>query len=411
VATAHYPGGLHAEYGMQELWGGTQLLSLARELKLPLEPGEPALSSVMIDGKLTAFTQDSTPAYLDELFSKEEQGAWTRWTARAQKLRAALERQSLPNAEMEDLQNRSFADWVKAEGLPHRVEEFARLTIECELATDWEHFSAASGLSEFGVFLEDTPNYRIQGGNDRLIQGLVAATPGPKTLSATVLSVERSQDKSGAVRARVSYLQGGRVQTLEAEKVVVAVPFFRLHQIAFTPPLSLDKWQGILTLDRGGYTVVHLMVDEGAAALAQVHGKSPFPVLSDGPLGVIYGVVDEAPGQKSQVFSLLVHGLPAQAFHMAPREQKLGEIRQALDALWPGFSAHVHEGYVYSYHPAAVAVWPPGRSPFDGPARALREPEMGVYLAGDWTVSAHGSGAVDSAFRAAEAVARDLKHP
>ncbi len=410
VATAHYAGGLHSEYGMQEVWAGTALHSLGRELKLPLEePPEPALSSVIVDGKLYPFIQESSAAYLDALFSPEERKAWATFLDRARSLASEIGRQGLKSAQVRDLEDRSFGNWVHEQKLPRKVEEFARLTIECELAADWESFSAVSGLLEFAIFLDDAPNYRVQGGNDRLIAALVGAISGPKTLSATVMAVARERTADGSVRARVSYLRDGRMESVEAERVVLAVPFFRVHQIDITPPLSEEKWQGIHTLGRGGYTVVHLIVDDGVRRLTSVDGKSPFPILTDGPLGVIYGVVDEVPSSPNQVFSLLVNGLPADAFHMIPRERKLTEIRQRLDALWPGLSGHIRESYVYTYHPAAVAVWPPGRSPIDGPAQALREPELGLYLAGDWTVSAHATGAVESGMRVAAAIAHELQ--
>jgi monoamine oxidase len=410
VATAHYAGDLHAEYGMQEIWAGTSQLSLARDLKVPLvEPAESAFSSVIIDGRLHPFVQGTNDAFLDSLFSKDERTAFDDWLGRARALRKVVQSEGLKNSEVEDLQNRSFGDWVRERKLPRKVEEFIRLTIECELAADWESFSGVIGLLEFGVFLDQADNYRVQGGNIRLIEALTNAIGGPKTLSATVLAVRREQRADGSIHARVTYMRAGQVETIEAERVVLAVPFFRLHQIDVTPPLSADKWQGIYTLGRGGYTVVHLIVDKGTRKLTEVEGKSPFPILTDGPLGVIYGVVDETPSsQPREVFSLLVNGLPAHAFHMIPREEKLREIRAKLDALWPGFSTHIQESYVYTYHPAAVAVWPPGRSPIDEPAQAIREPEMGLYLAGDWTVSAHATGAVESGLRVAGQIASDL---
>jgi monoamine oxidase len=294
--------------------------------------------------------------------------------------------------------------------LPPPVADWIRLTLECELGTDWRHFSALAGLLELGAFLGDgEPCYHVRGGNGRLIAALAAAPGGTKLLSATVTAVERWRTPDGATRARVSYLRGDHAASVEGDRVVLAVPFFRLHQIRFEPPLSDDKWQAILTLDRGQYTVVHLLVDRDAQATWLVNGQSPFPVLTDGPLGVVYGVMhDSPPSQPLQVFSLLVHGSAAAAFHMVPRDVKLREIRAALDRLWPGLSAHVRGAEVWSYHPAAIPVWPPGRSPLDGPARSLREPELGLYLAGDYTLGAHSSAAAESGQAAAARISDEL---
>jgi monoamine oxidase len=231
----------------------------------------------------------------------------------------------------------------------------------------------------------------------------------PETLSATVLRIDRVKGKGGQIAARVRYVKGGQVHTVEGERVVLAVPYWRVHQIAIDPPLSAEKWQGIFTLQRGGYTVVHMLVDREARKLWEVDGVSPFPILSDGPLGVIYGVMQESPpAAPYEVFILLVYGLPAHAFHMIPRDTKLAEIKKELDKLWPGLSSHFHGEYVYGYHPASIAVWPPGRSPIDERSQKMREPELGLYLAGDWTVSGHSTGAVESGIGVAQKLAKEL---
>jgi monoamine oxidase len=211
---------------------------------------------------------------------------------------------------------------------------------------------------------------------------------------------------------RVSYLRNQRLETVEADRVILAVPFVRLHQIRIVPPLSDQKWRAIASLNRGQYTVVHLLVDQDARKLWTVRGQSPFPVLTDGPLGVVYGVTHDSPAsQPLEVFSLLIHGAAAEAFHMVPRETKLREVLAALDELWPGLSSHVRSSQVFTYHPAAIPVWPPGRSPLDARGRSLQEPELGLALAGDYTVSAHSNGAAQSGQTAAARIIQDLKTP
>jgi monoamine oxidase len=312
--------------------------------------------------------------------------------------------------ELDALRNASFSDWIGTLALPGRVSEWIRLTLECELATDWSGFSALNGLVEFGFFLGPGElNYRVRGGNARLMAALAEAIPGRKTLLATVTAIERWRTPDGQTRARVSYLRNQRLETVEAERVILAVPFFRIHQIRIDPPLSQEKWKAIITLDRGQYTVVHLLMDKGARNKWLVQGHSPFPVLTDGPLGVVYGVGNESPAsQPLEVFSLLIHGAAAGAFHMIPREVKLREVLTALDGLWPGLSAHVRSSEVFTYHPAAIPVWPPGRWQLDVGGRGLREPEMGLTLAGDYTLGAHSNGAAESGLDAAAGIIQEL---
>jgi len=407
VATARYGDDLYGEYGMQEMWADNPLIEISRELGVALdEKVEEPYSSLVLDGKLYPFVQDTVEAFFASFLSAEERRALERWKAQAEAQRQVLRSRGAQAPELAALKDQSFADWVGTFGLPKRVEAWIRITIECELGTDWRSFSGAIGLDEFRFFLgRGQPNYHVRGGNGRLVAALVAAIRGPKHLSSTVTSIERTP--SG--RLRVGYFSQQEARASEAERVVVAVPFWRLHQIRFDPPLSPEKSPALSSLKRGQYTVVHLLVDQSARALWQVGDASPFPVLTDGTLGVVYGVMHPSPATVPlEVFSLLVHGEAAAEFHMVPRETKLAEIDEALDHLWPGLSRSVRARHVYSYHPAALPVWRPGRAPDDAQGRALRTPEGGVHLIGDYTVSGHANGAAESGLAVAASIAREL---
>jgi monoamine oxidase len=411
VATADYGGGLKAEYGLQEMWSDNPLLSTVRELGIPLDenPGK-SYSSVIIDGKLYPYFRTAKEAFFDTLMPPPDKARLLSWLDQAERLRARALSEGLSAPEVRSLQDLSFSAWVESAKLPRNAAELLRLLIECEVGTTWQGVSALFGLLEFGPFLgEGELAYHVRGGNSRLIEGLLGAIHGEKLRSATVLRIERFARPDGQITVRVDYERDHRIRTLTAERVVVAVPFWRLHQIEMLPPLSADKWQAISSLSRGQYTVVHLLMKKDAEKLWLIHGESPFALLTDGPLGVVYGTFGAAPTlPATEVFSLLIHGASAAAFHMVPRELRLAEIDGNLDALWPGFSQYVQASYVFSYHPGAVPVWPPGRSPLDEPSSKLREPELGLYLAGDYLYDAHSDGAAKSALRVAEQIGAAL---
>jgi monoamine oxidase len=224
-----------------------------------------------------------------------------------------------------------------------------------------------------------------------------------------VVRIERQEHEDGRILSRIVYQRNRRVQALEFERVVLAVPFWRLHQIEMVPPLSDEKWQAVMSLGRGQYTVVHMIMPKAARSLWLQGGRTPFALLTDGALGVVYGVPSEAPeSSPTEAFSLLVHGQAAAAFHMVPRELRLREIHAELDKKWPGFASQIAASYVYTYHPGAIPVWPPGRSPLDDSAEKLRQPELGLYLAGDYLYNAHSDGAARSGMHAAERLAAEL---
>jgi monoamine oxidase len=408
VQTAYYDGGLHAEYGLQEVWADNPLYDIMKELGVPVDSeAEPPFSSMVLDGKLYPFVQDTNDAYFASMMTPAEVKQLKDWMTTAKALRATALTTGVASAEIAKLQNMTFAQWIGSFKMNKRVNDWIRLTIECELATSWDIFSAVVGLTEFGVFLGDgEPNYQVLGGNTKLIEAL-ANSAGPRSITKSAL-VQRVDRKDGKVT--VSYIKAGRLHTLAAEQVVVAVPPWRLHQIHFEPPLAKKKWQGITTLMRGSYTVVHMVVNKNHRRLTYVDGESPFAVLTDGVLGVIYGVQSEAPPESpNEVFAFLVHGNAAYSFHMQAREAKIKEMLDAMDKLWPGFSKLVVTSYVYTYHPGAITVWPVGRSPLDDKQLALRTPEDGLSLAGDYLWSGHSDGAGRSAIDVAAAIATDMK--
>jgi monoamine oxidase len=413
VVTADYGPGLHAEAGLQEVWADSPLMALAQELKVPLErDGGAAYSSVILDGKLHPSVHPTSAAFLASLFDDAERAAYRRWLGEAERLYQLAEREGLRAPAVAELQRQSFAAWVERAGLPRRVAAFIRLGLECEVAADWQQVSALAGLLDFKIFFgEGLASYHARGGNGRLVEALVRALRGPLLPSATVVRVERRADDRGRPRVRVYYRRGHALYSVDAERAVLAVPFFRLHQILIDPPLPPERWQAIRSLGRGQYVVVHLLIDRRASALWTVGGRSSLPVLSDGRLGVIYGVVGgtQEPGPPLLVFSLLIHGGWAQAFHMQPHEAKVREVVADLERLWPGFAGHVRSSHVYTYHPGAIAVFGPGRSPLDAAAQRLREPDRGVYLVGDWTIGTHSDGAARSALDAAARIAAEIR--
>lgn len=406
IGTAHYPQGLEAEYGMQEIWEKSPLIGIIKELGLTLEASDDPFSSLLIDDHLYAFTEDTREEYFQKLFTPAERKAFDATIAELESCYTEATTKGL-TPKMLKLQNMSFAEFLKARKLPAKTEQAIRLTIEVELATVAEKFSALSAILEYRTFLfGGEKNYHVPGGNSVIIGKLGEALKGPKVMGATVTHVAR-RNVNGRLLAEVSYLKNSTEQKIQADAVVMAVPWVMLHQIQFEPALTETQLKALSRLGRGQYTVIHMLLDKAVAGLWAK--GDPFPVLSNAELGVIYGPHATDTKGAEIVFSFLIYGPEAEAYHMAPRDVKRVEVMEGMDALWPGFSKFVHETFFYSYHPAAVTYWPKGRSPLDELSEAIRTPNQGLFLAGDWTESSHAEGAVHSALLTSDKVDGYLK--
>jgi monoamine oxidase len=178
------------------------------------------------------------------------------------------------------------------------------------------------------------------------------------------------------------------------------VPLFRLNDIQFSPPLSSDRKQAIQTQSGGAYFTAHVLVNNKASHFWTRKGDSLLPILSDGPLGVIYEGKSEP--NKDAVLNLLVNGAYAERFNSRVSggpEDVQETLLEAFEKQWPGFRPSVKQITFYRYHPRAIASWPVGRSRFDSLSDSLRLPQGRIYFAGDFTEDTHSNGAANSAIR------------
>ena len=411
VATVEYEGGLKGEYGLHEIWTGDPLYEYVKKFNIPLMNANEAESSVYIDGKVYPFVQDSIKKYHETLFTAEELKEYGRWLKECERLYDVLENKGL-TPELAELQKISFADWIKSFNLPAKAAEFIRLGTECEMAADWANAGAVYAIQQNRIFLHGSEKcFHAQGGNKKIIEAFAQAVKGPKTLGAVVTRIVRKKKTGGGTEAVVYYQKGGVMRSMQAEKVVLAVPYHMLHAIQMEPSLTQDQWQAVESLTPGMYSVVHFIMDTEANKFLLVDGKNPFPVLTRGPLGVVYGFPEiPPPSQKEEIFSLLIHGDYTRTY-LESRDKIRERLLTELDKMWPGFSKYVHGAHFFGYHPAATPGWAPGRSPFDSLHASLRQENVGLYLAGDYIYSSHADGAVKAGREAAKKIGKDLSVP
>ncbi|MBI4061349.1 MAG: FAD-dependent oxidoreductase [Elusimicrobia bacterium] len=408
VATVEYGKGLRAEYGLHEIWDKNPLMDYVKKFSIPLSEPEQPYSSVYMDGKLFPYVQDTAAAFHASLFTPEERAGYDRWLKECEALYDETRAGAL-TPRLAELQKISFAKWVESFRLSPRVTEFIRLGLECEVAADWDGISAVYGIMQEDIFLHGTQQCRhARDGNGTIIDAFVKAIRGPKVLGALVTRVVRARGADGKTRVVVHYKENGVMRSAEAEKVVLAVPYHMLHAIQMEPSLTDEQWRAVDGLSAGTYTVVHFILDVAANKKLLVDGKIPFPVLTRGPLGVIYGFLEKPePGQTEEAFTLLVHGDYSRSY-LEPRDKIRGRLLAELDKIWPGFSSFARETHFYGHHPAATPGWPVGRSPLDELHASLRAENVGLYLAGDYLYSSHSDGAVRSGREAAVKVAAVL---
>ncbi|MBI5881765.1 MAG: FAD-dependent oxidoreductase [Elusimicrobia bacterium] len=409
VATVEYANGLRSEYGMHEIWDSNTLLAYVKKFNIPLSGPEEPYSSVVMNGKYYPYVQPSVDKFFATMFTPREIKDYRKWLKKAEELYDESEAKGL-TPRLAEIQKLSFAQWVGSANLSPAVSEFIRMGVECEVATDWSSISAVYGLQQLSIFMHGSEQCRhVVGGNQKIVESFVDSLKGPKTRGALVTRIVRTKNADGGTEVVVHYKKDGVMRSLRAEKAVVAVPFHVLHAIQFEPGLTEDQWKAVDSLIPGMYTVVHFIIDAKAAEKLLVDGNIPFPVLTRGPLGVVYGFLEKpAASQTEMVFTLLVHGDYTRSY-LESRDKTRQRLLAELDKIWLGFSGFVKETHFYGYHPAATPGWGPGRSPLDSLHASLRTENVGLYLAGDYIYSSHADGTVKSGQDVAGKIAKQLK--
>ena len=255
---------------------------------------------------------------------------------------------------------------------------------------------ASCGTGHWHVGKGADPNH-IKGGNEKLPNAIAKAI-GEENISLNT-QVTNVIDTKDGVEVRAVDTTNFDNRTYKAKYVVLTIPLFRLFEIQFTPALPQKIYDGIYSQTWGSYFTAHVIMKSSAKRFWSKDGESLLPILTDGPVGVIYGT--DAESKDHTMINLLVTGDYAEKYNArtGPLDAVTTEIKGELNKLWPGVGAEVEQMTFVRYHPRAIASWPVGRSRLDALSDAIRRPLGRLYLAGDFTEGTHSDGASWSAVR------------
>lgn len=140
---------------MEEYFERNPAVKLLRELDLPLAD-DVAHSTVRLGGKIYPYRgEGDRDEYLRGIFSPTEAAAFVKWNDRTwalyEKLHAShYSGKPLP-PELVALTKISFAKYIERQRLPKKVSEWIRVTVEPEMAIEWDKMSALDGIDEVPV--------------------------------------------------------------------------------------------------------------------------------------------------------------------------------------------------------------------------------------------------------------------
>jgi monoamine oxidase len=403
VRTGKYPEKVYAEVGLAEFWDGNPALEIAKELKVPMERVDTGYSSFIAEGKLYPFEGDSNQEFVASLLKPDQLKRWQIWDAQMQKMIHEIETGEISPALMA-LKNLSFADWLKQQKLPPLALKLVHAILAPEVGTPLDRISALDGIAEWHLFVGSgaLPNH-VVGGNQNLTEA-IANEIGRENISLNT-QVSNLKDTPEGVEVRAVDASNFKNNTFKAKYAVLSIPLYRLFELQFRPRLSENIYQAIQTQTWGAYFTAHVLLDKAAEKYWTIKGANALPILTGGPLGVIYPGMGPGDG-KDILINLLVTGDYAEGYNA--RTGSLDDVQKKIEAgleeTFPGIGVYIRKFTFFRYHPRAVASWPVGRSRFDSLSNGLRKAHGHLYFGGDFTESSHSDGAVISALRVSKQI-------
>lgn len=387
--------------------GQDRIAALVAELGFATYPQREDGDDVVLDGDgsrrvpsiALAFTDDELVAYLELVGALE---------AIAEQVPLDAPWRAPQAAEWDAI---SLGRWVRDQGVPERVAALFEVGVQAVFAASSAQLSllhaahyvhSAGGWSKLTDSEGGAQQDRIEGGVQPVAERLAGLLPeGTVRLGHAVRAI--TQD-GGGVRV-VADVAGGEV-TVEAERVVVAVPPTLAARIAYDPPLPAQRDQLLQHMPQGSVVKFHVVYDE---PWWRAEGLSGTLLAPDEPIGVTFDGTPPAgtPGLITGFFE----GPSAVEAGRRTREERcevvVGVLAKALGEKARSFVAYhdldwAAEPFTRGCYGAHL---PPGAWTMYGPA--LREPCGRIHWAGTETAerwTGYIDGAIESGRRAAAEV-------
>lgn len=303
---------------------------------------------------------------------------------------------SWPDSRALALDSGTLNDVLRKRGLSEASIELFRLRLD---GPDYNHVSAIQSIALEGFVAHNASWTSLRGGNDQLPAAFARKLGDRIQYGAAVLKV--GQD---AARTRVSFLHGGTQQQLEADHVILTIPFSVLRKLELDSSFSEAKRKAIADLHYDSLLRVYVQSRSRFWTQQGVNGSA----LTDLPIGSVVEHTESQPGTRG-ILEAQVRGEEAQSAKKLQPDERIRWAVQYLDKVHPGLKQNFEGGtsICWDDDPWSLGAWAyyaPGDMAALFPHVA--KPEGRVHFAGEHTsgLGATLEGAVQSGIRAANEV-------
>lgn len=229
----------------------------------------------------------------------------------------------------------------------------------------------------FEIFGESDERYKIEGGNSRVTQALTQALDDRLKLEHRLEAIESKRN-----RFRLTFAHDGSTRSVDADFVVLCIPFSVLREVELDLPLPAVKRKAITELGYGTNSKLLLGVDTRVWQRAGFVGK----VFSDERFQSGW---DNSAGQAGDAggFTCYLGGRTGMAVGAGTAQEQAARFIPGIEKVFPGMSAARNHRVVRVFWPGSpftqgsYACYKPGQ--WTGIAGAEIEPVGRLLFAGE----------------------------
>ena len=293
-----FSDGLYAEAGAYDFTDAYVLLQrYIRLFDLPVQEGGAAEKTVTandvfyLQGKRYVVKAGTTPEWPYELTAEERklgiQGLWEKYViAAGAKLRDPFA-QDWPDLAARSLDQVTVNQLLRKQGASQAVLSLLGMSF---LGEDFEYVSGLQDII-WNQFIEKGTNWRkLRGGNDQLPKAFAARLGKRIHYGAAVTKLTQNKEN---VRLAVS--RAGTLEQVEADRVVLAIPFSVLRDIELDESFSPQKRQVISNLRYAPITRVYLQSRSHFWLDQKLSGYAN----TDLPIRTVLDFTDTQPGNRA----------------------------------------------------------------------------------------------------------------
>lgn len=240
---------------------------------------------------------------------------------------------------------------------------------------------------------------KIAGGTDRLPQAFASRLGDRIRYRSPVVRVEQDEH-----RARIGYVDRGRLHTIEADRVVMTVPFSAMRHVDTADArLSADKIAAMRTLRYCSISRVHLQMRR------KFWSAERLSISTDTPVRWIRDATVDAAGPR-RIVECVMSGWRSRTVAAMSDEERVGFVLDHLESILPGAWEHLELGHstVWDEQPYIEGAYVLPEKGHERLMPAIRRAEGRVHFAGEHTAFEPNGGSMNTALESAGRVLVEL---